>query len=146
MIDLGQSYSIDSITASSAGELVAVVERAVAAGELQPGQQLPSVRRLAAAVGLSPATAASALAELRRRGVVVTEPRRGTHIGAAPPIGSASRPLPVPSGAVDLSTGNPDPALLPDLRRAIGRARIPSRSRLYGEPAAMPELVEWADA
>src|SRR6478736_1509929 len=113
------------ISARSAAELVGNIEHAVASGALQPGQRLPSVRRLAADVGLSPVTVAAGLAELRRRGVVVTEPRRGTRIGPGPPIGSLRRPLPVPAGARDLSRGNPDPALLPDLARAIRRSDMP---------------------
>jgi len=130
------------IRASSAAELVQDVEAAVASGALAPGEGLPSVRRLALEVGLSPVTVASALAELRRRGVVVTEPRRGTRIGEGPPIGSTRAPMPVPEGARDLSRGNPDPALLPDLARALGRARLPVR--LYGEPPAVPELTALA--
>jgi DNA-binding transcriptional MocR family regulator len=131
------------ITASSAAELVRSVEAAVADGTLAPGERLPSVRRLAAAVGLSPVTVAAGLAELRRRGVVVTEPRRGTRIGGAAPIGLRT-PVPVPSGARDLSRGNPDAALLPDLGEALARCRPPQR--LYGEAPAMPELLEVARA
>ncbi len=130
------------MTASSAAGLVESVERAVALGELRPGERLPSVRRLAAEVALSPVTVAAALAELRRRGVVVTEPRRGTRIGERPPIGSARAPLPVPPGARDLSQGNPDAALLPDLKRALAGTNLPPR--LYGEAAALPELAELA--
>src|SRR5947207_2283431 len=63
------------IRARGATELVESVEAAVVSGALQPGQRLPSVRSLAAHVGLSPGTVASGIAELRRRGVVVTEPR-----------------------------------------------------------------------
>jgi DNA-binding transcriptional MocR family regulator len=128
------------ISAASAAELVTSIEQAVASGALAPGQRLPSVRRLAADVGLSPVTIAAGLAELRRRGVVLTEPRRGTRIGQGAPIGSSRRPLPVPEGARDLSRGNPDPALLPDLERALGRSRLPVR--LYGEPSALPELLD----
>lgn len=126
----------------SAAELARSIEAAVASGELAPGQPLPSVRRLAAEVGLSPVTVAAGLAELRRRGVVVTEQRRGTRIGEGPPIGSSRHPLPVPAGARDLSRGNPDPALLPDLGRALARAKLPVR--LYGESPALPELVALA--
>jgi DNA-binding transcriptional MocR family regulator len=118
------------------------VEAGVAAGSLAPGQPLPSVRRLAADVGLSPVTVAAALAELRRRGVVVTEPRRGTHIGSGPPIGSLRAPLPVPAGARDLSRGNPDPALLPDLGAALARLHPPAC--LYGERPALHELEQLA--
>lgn len=138
MTDLGQYR----IAASTAADLVRELEAAVAGGTLAPGQRLPSIRRLAADVGLSPVTVAAALAELRRRGVVVTEPRRGTRVGAGPPVGSLRAPLPVPAGARDLSRGNPDPALLPDLRAVLARCRPPER--LYGEPSAIPELLELA--
>jgi DNA-binding transcriptional MocR family regulator len=132
------------IEAASAAELVGAVESALADAALAPGQRLPSVRRLALEVGLSPVTVAAAIAELRRRGVVVTEPRRGSRIAERPPIGASGPPLPVPPGARDLSLGNPDPALLPDLGRALARADLPVR--LYGEPAALAELVELARA
>jgi DNA-binding transcriptional MocR family regulator len=128
------------MAASSAAELVARVESAVAHGQLSPGERLPSVRRLASDVGLSPVTVAAAIAELRRRGVVVTEPRRGTRICERPPIGGTRSPLPVPLGARDLSLGNPDPQLLPDLGRTLAHTPLPVR--LYGEPAALGELAQ----
>jgi DNA-binding transcriptional MocR family regulator len=130
------------IQGASAAELVRDVEAAVASGSLIPGQRLPSVRSLAVQVGLSPATVAAALAELRRRGVVVSELRRGTHIGAGPPIGRLRAPMPVPEGARDLSRGNPDPQLLPDLARTL--AAMPARRRLYGELPVSPELAALA--
>jgi DNA-binding transcriptional MocR family regulator len=128
--------------ATSAAELVESIEGGVASGALLPGEELPSVRRLALQVGLSPVTVAGALAELRRRGVVVTEARRGSRIGQGPPIGSFRVPMPVPPGARDLSRGNPDPELLPDLDRVLSRTRLPVR--LYGEPPAVPELTALA--
>jgi DNA-binding transcriptional MocR family regulator len=130
------------IHASSAAELVGSIEAAVASGALTAGQRLPSIRRLALEVGLSPATVAAGLAELRRRGVVLTEPRRATRIGDGPPIGSSRMPLPVPAGARDLSRGNPDPALLPDLTDALARLTLPDS--LYGESATEAELMALA--
>jgi DNA-binding transcriptional MocR family regulator len=138
MIELKQ-YRIE---ASSAAELVAEIEAAVASGELAPGQRLPSVRQLATHVDLSPVTVAAAIAELRRRGVVLSEPRRGTRVGLGPPIGTSRTPLPVPPGARDLSRGNPDPALLPDLAAALAHTSLPTR--LYGEPQALPALLDLA--
>lgn len=123
-------------------ELIARIEAAVASGELAPGEALPSVRRLAEEVGLSPVTVSGAVAELRRRGVVLTEPRRATRIGAGPPLGSPRQALPVPPGARDLSRGNPDPALLPDLARAL--AHVKPRQRLYGEAPVLAELAAHA--
>jgi DNA-binding transcriptional MocR family regulator len=127
------------IAAANAAELVERIEAAVVDGALAPGQALPSVRRLAVEVGLSPVTVTAGLAELRRRGVVVSEPRRGSRIGERPPIGSARTLPPVPPGARDLSQGNPDPALLPDLKRALAGTNLPVR--LYGEQATLPELA-----
>src|SRR3989440_4917364 len=124
------------IQAASGAELVRAVEGAVAAGELAPGERLPSVRRLADQVGLSPGTVAAGFAELRRRGIVVSEPRRGVRVGPAPPLRSNRRLLAVPEGARDLSRGNPDPALLPDLSAALAGVRRPPP--LYGEPAGPP--------
>ncbi len=130
------------IRAASAAELVDGIEAGVASGALAPGQRLPSVRRLAVDVGLSPVTVAAGLAELRRRGVVLSEPRRGTRIGSGPPIGSARATLTVPPGARDLSDGNPDPELLPDLEGALRRTQLPMR--LYAERQALPALLELA--
>jgi len=138
MTDLKQ-YRIE---AASAAQLVQSIEAGVASGALAPGAPLPSVRRLAVQVGLSPVTVAAGLAELRRRGVVVSEQRRGTRIGDGPPIGSARVPLPVPAGARDLSSGNPDPVLLPDLAPVLARLKPPVR--LYGEPSVVPELATLA--
>ena len=126
------------IRADSAAELVADIEAAVASGALAPGQRLPSVRRLALEVGLSPATIAAGLSELRRRGVVLTEQRRSTRIGDRPPVGSGRAPLPVPPGARDLSRGNPDPALLPDLERALSRLELPVRHSRTRRPWCRP--------
>ena len=86
------------MTATSAAELVRGVEAAVAAGVIAPGERLPSVRRLAAEVGLSPVTVSSALAELRRRGVVVTERRRGSRVCDGLTLGLRQASLPIPRG------------------------------------------------
>lgn len=138
MTELKQ-YRIDG---GSAAELVRSVEAGVASGALVPGERLPSVRSLAHSAGVSAVTVSSALAELRRRGVVVSEERRATRIGEGPPIGSARALMPVPPGARDLSRGNPDPELLPDIQGALRSLSLPTR--LYGEPASLEELLELA--
>ncbi len=48
------------------------------AGELIPGAQLPTVRRLAADLGLAPNTVARTYRELEQSGLVRTAGRRGT--------------------------------------------------------------------
>ena len=52
----------------------------VAAGALAPGTRLPTVRALAADVGLAINTVARVYRELEGDGVVVTEGRRGTFV------------------------------------------------------------------
>jgi len=131
-------------SARSASELARGLEVAVAAGALAPGDQLPSVRRLAVDLGLSPATVAAAIAELRRRGVVVTEERRGTRVGVGSLTAGPAIAMPLPAGVRDLSSGNPDPALLPDLAAAAAVTGV--EQRLYGEAPGMIELLDLARA
>jgi DNA-binding transcriptional MocR family regulator len=126
------------ISGSSAGAIAADVEAAVATGGLAPGAPLPSVRVLARTLAVSPTTVAAALAELRRRGVVVSRPRSGTTIAERPPL---RRPVAaVPQGARDLATGSPDAALLPEL------PALPAPQRLYGGDPVLPELADVAAA
>lgn len=132
-----------AITGRGAGAIAASIEAGVDAGDLAPGAQLPSVRALAADLGVSPTTVAAAYRGLRRRGVIVTHDRSRTTVASGPP--SPVRPSPpIPEGAVDLASGNPDPALLPDLPAALADLQVPLR--LYGEPDAVPELINRARA
>jgi DNA-binding transcriptional regulator YhcF (GntR family) len=52
----------------------------VAAGELHPGDKLPTVRRLAEDLGLAPNTVARAYRELEVAGVLDTRGRAGTFV------------------------------------------------------------------
>ena len=54
-----------------------------AASELEPGQKLPTVRQLAADLGLAANTVARAYRELEADGVVSTQGRRGTFVRSA---------------------------------------------------------------
>ena len=50
----------------------------IEAGELPPGAQLPTVRRLAGELGIAPNTVARTYRELEQAGLVRTAGRRGT--------------------------------------------------------------------
>jgi GntR family transcriptional regulator len=52
-------------------------------GELAAGQKLPTVRQLAADLGLAPNTVARAYRELEADGVISTQGRRGTFVSSA---------------------------------------------------------------
>jgi DNA-binding transcriptional MocR family regulator len=141
LLTVSEQYQV---TGSNASEIAASVEAAVAAGRLVAGEPLPSVRRLADALDVSPTTVAAALAELRRRGVVVSRPRSGTRVAERPPLRPARIVAAVPEGARDLATGRPDPALLPDLAAALQGLEPPHRG--YAEEPVLPELAEVAAA
>ena len=119
----------------TAKEISASVEAGVRGGQLAPGDLLPAVRELAAQLGVSPTTVASAYGDLRRRGLTVGAGRAGTRIRGAPPVSSRVY-LSAPAGTRDLITGGPDPDLLPLL--PAWPARRPAR--MYAEAPVLPRL------
>ncbi|MEV5734729.1 aminotransferase class I/II-fold pyridoxal phosphate-dependent enzyme [Streptomyces sp. NPDC052292] len=132
------------IQGRGAAEIAASVERAVGAGELEPGRHLPPMRELAARLGVNPNTVAAAYRTLRERGVIETAGRRGSRVRAKPATtGREQLRVEVPAGVRDVAEGNPDPALLPRLADAFAAAaghgdREPV---LYGHDPVEPELA-----
>jgi DNA-binding transcriptional MocR family regulator len=142
---LGSSAALSALAhGSTARDIAASLEAAVRQGSLAPGAPLPSVRQLAAGLGVSPPTAAAALADLRRRGVIVTHARRRSMVSPRPPVGLLNAPAEasLPPGVHDLARGNPDPALLPDLAPIL--AQLSPSARLYGDDPVNPRLLELA--
>lgn len=141
------------ITGSGSGPLVVAIEEMIADGSLEPGQRLPSIRALASAAGMSPTTVSEAWRTLHRKGMLHTEGRRGTHVSFLARRSAAGvwRLQMSGSDALDLSSGSPDPLLLP--RVSLGAdelAGLFQRSTYYG-PVVEPELERairehWGDA
>lgn len=52
----------------------------VSSGILSEGEAIPSIRDLARDLGINPATVARAYAELERRGIIETLPKKGSYI------------------------------------------------------------------
>ncbi|MFE6622723.1 aminotransferase class I/II-fold pyridoxal phosphate-dependent enzyme [Streptomyces sp. NPDC008086] len=132
-----------------AAEIAASVERAVGAGELEPGQLLPPMRELAVELGVNPNTVAAAYRTLRERGVIETAGRRGSRVRPKPATTAReSIRVEVPEGVRDVATGNPDPLLLPRLARAFAAAAEENDREpvMYGDPAVEPELARAARA
>ncbi|MFF3636247.1 aminotransferase class I/II-fold pyridoxal phosphate-dependent enzyme [Streptomyces sp. NPDC002250] len=132
------------IQGRGAAEIAASVERAVGAGELEPGQHLPPMRDLAARLGVNPNTVAAAYRTLRERGVIETAGRRGSRVRPKPATtGREEIRVEVPAGVRDVADGNPDAALLPRLADAFAAAAAHADREpvLYGHDPVEPELA-----
>jgi DNA-binding transcriptional MocR family regulator len=103
------------LTGAGASEIASSVEAAVSAGLLSPGESLPPVRDLADRLGVNPNTVAAAYRALRDRGTVETRGRAGTRVRERPGRSERNRSYAIPEGVRDLTSGEPDPALLPSL-------------------------------
>lgn len=137
-------------------EIATSVRDLVDSGALALGTELPTVRSLAEQLGVNRNTVASAYALLVKAGVAETNGRRGTRVASIPVVPREADWTAVPapdgevarqsyeqaSGLVDLASGNPDPTLLPDLRRALSSGAY--ETVLYGDPAVDPGLLVWA--
>ena len=141
-MNVTELFYLNGLRVRRAADLAAAVEAAVRAGRLQPGERLPTVRRVAVELEVSPATVAAAYRELGRRGVAVGSGRAGTSVAPRPPLPAAlmrARPRP---GLRDLAEGRPDPDLLPDWGPAL--AGLPRHSAPYGAPMVDAELAQLA--
>ncbi|MEJ3746785.1 TetR/AcrR family transcriptional regulator C-terminal domain-containing protein, partial [Actinomycetes bacterium KLBMP 9797] len=74
--------------------IAAELRRRIAAGELRPGDRVPSTRRITREFGVALATATKALAALRAEGVVTAVPRVGTVVAQSVPVAAAVPPPP----------------------------------------------------
>ena len=70
-------------------QLRSQIVAAAVAGDLRPGAQLPTVRRLADDLGIAPNTVARSYRELERDGVIETRGRNGSVIAGAAILGPA---------------------------------------------------------
>jgi DNA-binding transcriptional MocR family regulator len=132
-----------SITGTGAESIAANIEESISAGTLAPGDGLPPIRELAAQLGVNANTVAAAYRLLRDRGAIETAGRRGTRVRRRPATSPRSLlGLDVPAGVRDLSTGSPNPALLPIAAVPQPHWGVGRRPVLYGEPATLPELAE----
>ena len=130
---------------STARGLASAVSRAVRDGVIARGTRLPPIRTVAAALKLSPTTVSAAWGLLARTGTVRTDGRRGTTIADRPRPGSPRYQRALDretSFRLDLSTGVPDPALLPALADAITSLTSVSAPSSYLDDPVLPELTD----
>lgn len=123
---------IQSIHGSTAAQVARSIEDSVTTGRLAAGASLPAIRTLADDLAVANGTVARAYRDLRDRGIVTTDGRRGTRVRARSVLSPRQAiGLAIPADATDLSGGDPDPSLLPDLAPHLAGAHV--AAGLYGE-------------
>ncbi len=137
---------VAAIDNRSAQGIAAAIGRLVSAGALPVGARLPTVRALSAALKVSPTTVSEAWKTLAAVGAIEPRGRLGTFVRRPPGPGTGQRYRRVTEGpghfALDLSTGTPDVALLPDLRSVIAHVGRQTLTTTYVDRPVLPELWE----
>lgn len=143
----------ESLKGLATREMAVKMAALIRSGAIPIGSQLPSVRDLAEAMGVSPATVSAVWQELRRHKVIAGMGRNGVWV-----CGNKPSPRPARFESVgnfgqhivaDLTYASPDPALLPDLSQALLQgAKTPQLNSYRREPItqALREAVasRWA--
>ena len=128
-----------------ARRIAEVIGRLVNQGEIAPGSKLPTVRSLARALRVSPSSVSEAWRILRAHAVITTDRRRGTVVRSSRgDVAGRYWNVPAAPGAseFDLSSGTPDPDLLPSLARALERVQRAPAVTSYLDPPVLPALEE----
>jgi DNA-binding transcriptional MocR family regulator len=135
-----------AIEERSARGIAAAMSRLITSGQLASGARLPTVRALARELGVSPTTVSEAWQVLGDAGVISAQGRNGTLVlGPSGPL-APRRYRDITEGPghyeVDLSTGTPDPALLPDLSAMLARVSQSALTTSYLDNPLYPPLAE----
>jgi DNA-binding transcriptional MocR family regulator len=126
--------------------IAGTIARLISSGDLAPGDRLPTVRELAADLGVSPATVSHAWQALASVGLIISRGRSGSFVRAErttwlPPRTRNLTEL--PDARLDLSTGTPDLLLLPELGPALSRVSSRAGTQNYFDEPVIPELGEF---
>lgn len=112
-------------------QLMEQIRRRVAVGDWGPGQEIPSIRALAASTQVSVITIKRAFLELEREGVIVTRQGRGTFVAENVALGRDLRARELDerlAAAARLGTElGLDPEALADRMREIAEAQEEKR-------------------
>ncbi len=146
MLALITARVTDESTTPSAKSIAAAIGRMITAGDLPPDTKLPTVRQLSRNLGVSPTTVSEAWRGLVAVGAIETRGRNGTFVRVPTGPGGPRRYRRITQWhghiAIDLSTGTPDPDLLPDLGPAIASVGGQSLTTSYLDTPVLPELGE----
>ena len=119
------------------------ISRLITTGDLAPGDRLPTVRDLAADLGVSPATVSHAWQTLAGAGLITSRGRSGSFVRSHPREWMPRRYQGLDGSldaALDLSRGTPDPALLPRLAPVLATVELHADTASYQAKPDIPEL------
>ncbi len=141
---MADAVALDGLVDRTPNGIALAIGRLISTGELATGDALPPVRTVAKQLNVSPTTISDAWRILKSHGAIATDGRRGTLVrgrreGAAP---GRYWQVPVDPGtfAVDLSSGTPDPDLLPSLAPILSGLQFDHPVSSYLEAAVLPQL------
>jgi len=121
--------------------ILADIEQKQAAGELRPGQKLPSVRQAAEAYGCSVSTVIRAYAELEKRHFIYSIPQSGYYV-----VQDEEKDTDVNPGVIDFASSSPDLNVFPyrDFQHCLNKAIDTYKYHLftYGDPEGLGALRE----
>ncbi|TIH31510.1 PLP-dependent aminotransferase family protein, partial [Subtercola vilae] len=124
--------------------IAAAFSRLIRSGAIASGDRLPTVRALAAELRVSPATVSKAWQALAGVGLITSRGRAGSFVLHASttwmPAHFAGLAGSHVEARLDLSTGTPDPELLPGLAAAISRVSTRADTSSYLTSRVLPEL------
>jgi DNA-binding transcriptional MocR family regulator len=144
---------MNRLSGRTAATIAASLEQAIADGQWAAGTPLPTVRALAGRLHVAPATVAGAYRLLRDRGLTAGGGRRGTRVRTHLPQvaiaeGVRDRRAPgathIPGDGIDLTTGQPDPELLPSFNAAL--RTLTGASMSYPTIDVVPALASFASS
>ena len=137
-----------ALTERTPAGIAATIGQLVRSGDLPVGTRLPTVREVAASLQVSPGTVSAAWHALSDAGLVRSRGRAGTFVLAQTTTWLPPRYRDLASGAqvpyrLDLSSGTPDPQLLPALGPAfatLARRTAGATTSSYLGPPVLPPL------
>ncbi|GAA2526485.1 aminotransferase class I/II-fold pyridoxal phosphate-dependent enzyme [Rarobacter incanus] len=146
-MQINVSVLVEHIEDTSPRGIAAGIARLLKAGTISAGDRLPTVRDVSRALGVSPATVSGAWRALADVGLVIARGRAGTYMlpgrtSWLPPRYKSMNEAMEPA-AIDLSTGTPDPTLLPSIQRTLTRAArtiAGADTDSYVAPPVLPQL------
>ncbi len=144
-VDVRTLTALAQFTDTTPRGIAGVIGRMINAGDLAGGQRLPTVRELATALGVSPATVSQAWQALAGAGLIESRGRAGSFVRPRSPrwLAPRMRGMAAPDDPVrlDLSRGTPDPLLLPALGPALSRVSSRAETGSYQAEPVIPGLA-----